>query len=204
MFKDGVSVRDVLGIGDRVGPVPTPQVLKEYVSDRYMSDSYFVKNCDNVFVNENDLIRNLWFTRQDVAVVQLRGAVDYTNVTSSRREYPCQKNGRTENVPVFIAEHFMSRHINQDDSANEAFSAFIDEFIALEFDIFKDELSRFTIIKGEPKLFYKTRGIPTLRLTSHRVGLHCSIVIYSGLTITALKEYEDMEDRIDGPVARLN
>lgn len=204
MFKDGISVRDLIGVGDRLGPVPTPQVLREYVSDRYMGDSYFVKNCDNIFVNENDLLRNLWFTRQEVAVVQLRGSLDYTNVTASRREYPCQKEGRADNIPVFIAEHFMSRHINQDEYANEAFKAFIDEFIALEFDIFKDELSHFTITKGEPKLFYKSKGIPVLRLTSHRVGLHCSIVIYSGLSIVRLKEYEDMEDGADVRVTRLN
>ena len=70
--------------------------------------------------------------------------------------------------------------------------------------IFEDELSYFSIHKGELKMFYKTKGIATIRLTALGLGIHCTAVVYHGLTLTTLEEYEDMEDRADGRVIRIN
>lgn len=200
VFEDGMTIKELSGLGDgEFGVIETPLALTQYVGDRYMKDSFFVKNCEDIFVSEDHILKNLWFTRQEVVVVPLRGAVGYTNLTSNRNEYPVQKNGVSYNVPVFIMESFMSRHLNAEDYANEAFSTLMDEFLALEHKIFEDDISYFSIHKGEPKMFYKIKGIPTIRLTAQGLGIHCTAFVYHGLTLTTMKEFDRMEDIADGP-----
>ena len=93
----------------------------------------------------------------------------------------------------------MSRHLNAEDYAKEAFSTLLDEFLALEHKIFEDDISYFSIHKGEPKMFYKIKGIPTIRLTAQGLGIHCTAFVYHGLTLTTMKEFDRMEDIADGP-----